>query len=124
MYVIRCGNHFLQSDNRFQFASWVELAKATQFEYSKAKEFLSIPDKHYSILSVEAAFGVAKQSGIDNVKKSWLYAFYEKAQKMYPEILADGLRETAHMIHAMDLSMEDSLEQLEKNFALVSLKGN
>ena len=120
-HVIRCGNHWLQSDDHRTDPKWVDLAHATLHTKAWADEYAALQLKlntRVEVIPVDVAITGERQVGLEKVKSAWLYKFEDLVRNTYVGYTSDGMWTNAHMYYGMKLTVADAVEKFGASLKL------
>ena len=113
-HVIRCGNHWLQSDDHRTDPKWVDLAHATLHTKAWCDEYAEVQLKlntRVEVVPVGVALVGERLAGLEEVKKRWLYKFEDLVRNTFVGYTSDGLWVNAHMYYGLKLTVADAVEK-------------
>ena len=123
MFVISCGNHWLQADENLVHHEFVsDLCKATLHTKEFAEKYVSDArecKKAMEFLEFPVALEQERNRTKEVVKSTWLYAFQALLRKeLGDRISSDGIWVNAHMFYGQRLSLADALIAVKKSFRI------
>lgn len=118
MFLIRCGNHYLQCGHDPVDAKWVDLGNATLHSEEWADNFIVIrllgePAVHCEKILFDDAIAAHRNRALEAVKNRWLCRFAGECHRLFCDFSSDGMWVNAHMFYSQKISVEEALKKFE-----------
>jgi hypothetical protein len=123
MFVISCGNHWLQADENLVHQDFVsDLCKATLHTKEFAEKYVKDArecGKRMECLEFSVALEQERNRVKETLKSTWLYAFEALVRlELGDKISSEGIWTNAHMFYGQRLSLADAFIALKKSFRI------
>lgn len=120
-YVIRCGNHWLQTDDHLTKPEWTHLAQATLHTKKWAEDFAKSQLKlntRVEVILATKAIEDEREAGLQKVRSRWNSAFEDLVRQTFIGYTTDGLWVNCHMYFSMGITVPDAVERFGKSLKL------
>jgi hypothetical protein len=123
MFVISCGNHWLQADENLVHQEFVsDLCKATLHTKEFAEKYVADArerNKIMEFLKFQKALERERNRVKEALKSTWIRAFESLVRlELGDKISSDGIWTNAHMFYGQGLSLKDAVVSLKKSFRI------
>jgi hypothetical protein len=120
-YVIKFGNHWLQTDRHKTLVNWTSLARASRHSLEWAHTFAEDMLKQQKIVEVytlENAIDREHGFAQDEIKTTWLNKFADQVRESYEKFNTDSMWCYAHMYYGQGLNVPQAVTDFGAQFSL------